>query len=235
MGLTSPGGTLRVLVVEDELKMAELLERALREQKCSVETAYTGMDGLRMARDSLFDVITLDVMLPGMDGIEVARELRRVKVLSPILFLTARDSKIDVVRALDAGGDDYLTKPFSFLELLARLRALTRRGAVAPSRKLHVDDLVLDAAKLEVTRGGIPVELSRTEFLLLEVLMRKAGSVVLRQVLFDAVWGAGHSVESNTLDVFIRLLRRKIDYGRSIKLIQTVRGFGYMLQSQPSL
>jgi len=127
-------------VIEDEQKMADLLKRALQEQQCSVQTARTGADGLRLALTSLFDVITLDIMLPGMDGIEVARELRRLKVSSPILFLTARDSKVDVVRGLDVGGDDYLTKPFSFLELLARLRALARRRVEVPSSPLQVDD-----------------------------------------------------------------------------------------------
>ena len=220
---------MRVLVIEDELKMADLLKRALQEQQCSVQTARTGADGLRLALTSLFDVITLDIMLPGMDGIEVARELRRLKVSSPILFLTARDSKVDVVRGLDVGGDDYLTKPFSFLELLARLRALARRRVEVPSSQLQVDDLILDAAKLRVARGGNSLELSRTEFLLLEVLMRNVGRVVLRQTLFDAVWGTGHAVGNNTLDAFIRLLRQKVDRGRSTRMIHTVRGFGYQI------
>jgi DNA-binding response OmpR family regulator len=225
---------LRVLVVEDELKMAEILGRGLREQRCSVQLAHTGPDGLMLARNSLFDVITLDVMLPGMDGLEVARELRRSGISSPILFLTARDSKIDVVRGLELGGDDYLTKPFSFVELVARLRALARRRLAIPSQRLQIDDLVLDPAALEVTRGGVAINLSRTEFLLLELLMRNVGGVVRRQVLFDAVWGAGHSIENNTLDAFIRLLRRKIEHGHRVKLIQTVRGFGYRMSARPS-
>jgi two-component system response regulator MprA len=209
--------------------MADLLKRALQEQQCSVQTAHTGPDGLRLGLTSLFDVITLDVMLPRMDGIEVARELRRSRVSSPILFLTARDSKIEVVRGLDVGGDDYLTKPFSFLELLARLRALTRRRGEVPSSKLQVDDLILDANTLQVTRGGSSLELSRTEFLLLEVLMRNVGRVVLRQTLFDTVWGAGHSVGNNTLDAFIRLLRQKVDRGGATRMIHTIRGFGYRI------
>ena len=224
-----PGGALRVLVVEDELKMAELLKRALQERQCAVDIARTGLEGLRLARSSVFDVITLDVMLPGMDGIEVAQELRRSMVSTPILFLTARDSKPDVVRGLELGGDDYLTKPFSFIELLARLRALARRKVAVPPQQISVGDLILDAGTLTVTRYGQPIEFSRTEFLLLEVLMRNAGRVVLRQVMFDTVWGAGHSIESNTLDVFIGLLRRKIDHGRSQGLIRTVRGFGYQM------
>jgi len=226
---------LRVLVVEDELKMAYLLKRALQEQGCSVQIAHTGPDGLRLAQRFLFDVITLDVMLPGMDGIDVARELRRYEVSSPILFLTARDSKVDVVRGLEMGGDDYLTKPFSFVELLARLRALARRRFAVRPQRLQVDDLILDSGTLEVTRGGASIELSRTEFLLLEVLMRNAGRVVWRRELFNGVWGGGHSVESNTLDAFIRLLRRKIDHRHAVKLIHTVRGFGYHLYGRPSL
>jgi DNA-binding response OmpR family regulator len=225
---------LRVLVVEDELKMAELLRRALEEQRWSVQVAHTGPDGLRMARDFPFDAITLDVMLPGIDGLEVARKLRQSKVLSPILFLTARDSKLDVVRGLELGGDDYLTKPFSFLELLARLRALARRKPPVLPEKLQVGDLVLDPTALSVTHGGAPVDLSRTEFLLLEVLMENVGRVVLRQVLFDAVWGPGRSVENNTLDVYIRMLRRKIDDGHGIKFIHTVRGFGYRMCIRPA-
>ena len=150
------GEKLRVLVVEDEFKMAELLRRGLEEQRCCVEVAHTGHDGLRIARSSTFDVVTLDVMLPGIDGLEVARELRRFRVLTPILFLTARDSKLDIVRGLEVGGDDYLTKPFSFLELLARLRALARRNASVSPQKLQVENLVLDPATMSVTRGGVP-------------------------------------------------------------------------------
>ena len=229
------GETLRVLVVEDEFKMAELLRRGLEEQRCCVEVAHTGHDGLRIARTSTFDVVTLDVMLPGIDGLEVARELRRFRVLTPILFLTARDSTLDIVRGLELGGDDYLTKPFSFLELLARLRALARRNASVSPQRLQVENLVLDPATMSVTLGGAPVEISPTEFSLLEVLMRNVGSVVLRHVLFSAVWGAGRSVENNTLDVYIRTLRRKIDDGQAVRLIHTVRGFGYQMCRRPAL
>lgn len=225
---------LRVLVVEDEWKMAELLRRGLEKQRCAVEIATTGPDALRIARNEAFDVMTLDVMLPGIDGLEVARELRRFEVLTPILFLTARDSKLDIVCGLELGGDDYLTKPFSFVELVARLRALARRRQSAPSPKLQVEDLVLDPATLSVTRGGEPVEASPTELSLLEVLMRNVDRVVLRHVLFSAVWGSERNVENNTLDVYIRALRRKIDDGRPVKLIRTVRGFGYQMCSRSS-
>lgn len=220
---------MRVLVVEDERNMADLLRRALVERQCAVQVARTGPDGLRIAREGLFDVVALDVMLPGMDGFEVARELRRSEVPVPILFLTARDSKADVVLGLDLGGDDYLTKPFSVMELLARLRALARRKPTLPAEKLQVDDLILDCATQEVRRGGRTIELSRTEFVLLEVLMRNAGRVQSRQALFGAVWGQHRQVANNTLDAFIRLLRKKVDEPDSAQLIHTVRGFGYRM------
>ncbi len=221
---------LRVLIVEDEWKMAQLLRRALEEQRFSVQVASSGDEGLRVAQESVFDVITLDVMLPGIDGFEVVRELRKARVFSPILFLTARDSKADLVQGLDLGGDDYITKPFSLIELFARLRALSRRKIEVLPQLLKVSDLVLDCSAREVTRAGKRIELSRTEYLLLEVLMRNEGRVLRRQALFDAVWGAGHFVENNTLDAFIRLLRKKVDHDSSSTLIRTVRGFGYVIQ-----
>ena len=209
--------------------MADLLRRALEEQECSVQLAHTGPDGLRLGRDVPFDVISMDVMLPGMDGFGVAGELRRCGIPTPILFLTARDSEADLVRGFALGGDDYLAKPFSFVELLARLRALARRKPEAPSRKLQVADLVLDSARHEVTRGGRRIDLSPTEYVLLELLMRSPDRVLRRPALVEAVWGSGHAVENNTLDAFIRLLRRKIDHDYPIKLLQTARGFGYRI------
>jgi DNA-binding response OmpR family regulator len=220
---------LRVLIVEDERKMAELLQRALTEQQCAVRIAHTGNDGFQLAIDFPFDVILLDVMLPGMDGFEVARELRRARVSTPILFLTARDSELDIVRGLEIGGDDYLTKPFSFLELVARLRALSRRRQDVGSQRLEVADLVMDSDTHDVNRAGEPIELSRTEYLLLEFLMKNVDRVVRRQTLVDAVWGFSNTVDNNTLDAFIRLLRKKMDQGHEQKLLHTVRGFGYRL------
>jgi len=230
--VTASEGTLRILVVEDECKMANLLQRALEEQRCAVHVAYDGHDGLRMAQEFSFDVITLDVMLPGMDGFQIACELRQMQIMSPILFLTARDSKVDVVRGLELGGDDYLTKPFSFIELLARIRALARRRRCPPENQLQVGDLVLDCLSQEVTRSGRRIELSRTEYVLLECLMRNTGRALSRHALFDAVWGPQRRVEDNTLDVFIRLLRKKVDHGHQVELIQTVRGFGYRMTRQ---
>lgn len=220
---------IRVLIVEDEEKMAELLERALVEQAFAVRIAHTGTDGFEIARHSPFDVIVLDVMLPGMGGFDVARQLRLAKVPVPILFLTARDSEADIVCGLELGGDDYLTKPFSFVELVARIRALARRPPDIAPPTLRVDDLVMDPATHDVCRGGRPIELSRTEFLLLEFLMKHTDQVVKRQALLEAVWGWSNAVENNTLDAFIRLLRKKVDQGHSRKLLHTVRGFGYML------
>jgi DNA-binding response OmpR family regulator len=220
---------LRILVVEDERRMAELLQCVLTEQSFFVRLAFTGIDGLETAISFPFDVIVLDVMLPGMDGFDVARELRRVQVFSPILFLTARDSEADIVRGLEIGGDDYLTKPFSLVELVARLRALARRRNDLPLQKLLVANLAMDLVGHEVTRAGVPIDLSRTEYLLLEFLMKNAGCLVKRQTMIEAAWGFSQTVGNNTLDAFIRLLRIKIDQGHPEKLLHTVRGFGYRL------
>jgi DNA-binding response OmpR family regulator len=220
---------LRVLIVEDEKKMAMLLKHALEEQSCAVNVAHSGSEGHRLALDFPFDVLVLDVMLPDMDGFEITRELRRAQIATPILFLTARDAELDMVLGLELGGDDYLTKPFSFVELLARLRALARRRHAVQSEDLQIADLVINVQSHEVTRRGMRIELSRTEYLLLEFLMRNANRAISRQSLLQAVWGVGRLVENNTLDVFIRLLRKKIDCGCTERLLHTVRGFGYRL------
>jgi DNA-binding response OmpR family regulator len=220
---------VRVLVAEDERKMAKLLRNALEEQRHSVMVAENGTEALDLALNYLFDVLVLDVMLPEIDGFEVARKLRVEDNRVPILFLTARDAKADLVRGLDLGGDDYLTKPFSFEELFARLRSLARRGPASMPPELSVAGLVLNPATHEVSRDGRRIVLTRTEYQLLEFLMRHVDRVLVRDVLIEAVWGPGATVETNTLDAFIKTVRKKIDNGHAVKLIHTVRGFGYRL------
>ncbi len=218
---------MRILIVEDEKRMADLLKRGMEEKGHTATVAYDGIDGLRMAESYSFDVIVLDVMLPGIDGFEVARRLQRNENRAPILMLTARDDKADIVKGLDAGADDYLAKPFSFTELLARVRAVSRRDRTPRPLRLHVADLILDPATHEVFRGGKPIPLTKTEYMLLEFMMRNAGRVISRDTIIDAVWGFDETVENNTLDVFVRLLRTKVDHDHRQKLIQTIRGFGY--------
>ena len=219
-----------ILVVEDERRMAGLLRKGLEEEGHSVMVAYDGREGLEAARMRAFDAIVLDLMLPGLDGFQVLRRLRELGNTTPILVLTARDAVPDIVRGLDLGADDYLTKPFAFSELLARLRTIARRAAPARPTKLEIGGLTLDPATREVYRDGQRVNLTPTEYRLLEFLMRRAGRVAPREEIIEAVWGAEREVESNTLDAFIRLLRTKIDNGYQAKLIHTVRGFGYSIR-----
>jgi len=223
---------MRILVVEDDAGMAELLRRGLAGEGHTVEIAPDGIKGLEKAGMTLFDAIILDVMLPGVDGIHVARRLRASDVNVPILMLTARDSASDIVRGLDVGADDYLTKPFSFEVLAARLRVIARRKATSSESLLKVGDLTLNTETHEVHRGKKIVVLTRTEFVLLELLLHRAGRVVSRADLTDAVWGIDRDVESNTLDVFIFQLRSKLEAGGASRLIQTVRGFGYTVREQ---
>lgn len=219
-----------ILVVEDDIPMGELLRQGLGEANHSVALARDGPEGLHAARTCNFDAVILDVMMPGMDGVEVARRLRELGFETPILMLTARDAATDVFRGLDAGADDYLTKPFSFKVLLARLRAISRRAARPPVSVLEIDDLALDPASRQVLRGGRLVSLTATEFRVLEFLMRRAGRAASRSAIIEAVWGFEEDVEPNTVDAFIKLLRDKIDSGRDHKLIHTVRGYGYILR-----
>jgi DNA-binding response OmpR family regulator len=221
---------MHVLIVEDEKKMAELLKRGLEEENHSVSLAHDGQDALEMAESLEYDAIVLDLMLPRIDGFDVARRLRRSGNQTPILVLTARDTVPDVVKGLDLGADDYMTKPFSFEEFLARLRSVSRRGAVPRPTRLQVADLVLDPPSHEVKRGGEEIPLSRTEFRLLEFLMRRAGRVVPRSTIVHSVWDSNEEVEENTLDVFISMLRNKIDRDHKVKLIQTIRGTGYAIR-----
>jgi DNA-binding response OmpR family regulator len=220
---------MQVLVVEDEQQMAELLRRTLEEEGHHVIVAANGREGLDIARCSPFDVIVLDVMLPGMDGITVARQLRESRVQTPILMLTARDAPSDIVKGLDCGADDYLTKPFSIDILLARVRAVSRRGAVARPVWLEIGGVKLDPASRRVTRDGTVLGLTPREYKLLELLMRNPGRAISRDTILESVWGFGSEVNENTLEVFMRQLRLKVDT-QEPKLIHTVRGFGYRMQ-----
>jgi len=221
---------MRVLIVEDEKKMADLLKKGLEEENHSASLAYDGPAGLEMADLYEFDVVVLDIMLPGMDGFEVARRLRRNKNRTPILMLTARDAVPDVVKGLDVGADDYLTKPFAFDEFLARLRSVARRGSSPRPTRVQVADLVLDPATHQVLRGDQEIHLTPTEYRLLDFLVRRAGRVIQRSTLVEAVWGFDQEVEENTLDAFVRLLRSKVDRDFKRKLIHTVRGVGYSIR-----
>jgi two-component system OmpR family response regulator len=220
---------MQILVVEDERAMAELLKRTLQEEGHQVVLAGDGREGFEIARNSPFDVIVLDVMLPGMDGITVARRLRESRNQTPLLMLTARDTPSDIVGGLDSGADDYLTKPFSIGVLLARLRAVSRRGAIPRPVYLEIADVRLDPGSRRVTRAGEILSLTPREYQLLELLMRNAGRAVSRETILESVWGFNSEVSENTVEVFMRQLRLKVDT-QGPKLIHTVRGFGYMMR-----
>jgi len=222
---------MRILVVEDDAKMSRLLRDALEKQAYRLVLASTGTEGRDIALSHQFESIILDAMLPGMDGFTVAKSLRNAKVATPILMLTARDATGDKVRGLDSGVDDYLTKPFAFDELFARLRALSRRAAVSRTLSYQLEDLELNPLTHVASRAGREIGLTRTEFLLLEFLMRNPHIVLRRDAIIDAVWGYERTVENNTLDAFMKQLRSKIDSDFETKLIHTVRGFGYKLTS----
>jgi DNA-binding response OmpR family regulator len=219
---------MNILIVEDEPEMASVLARGLTEQAFHVEVSANGEDGLRKACARDFDVILLDVMLPDLDGFSVVARLRE-RSETPVLMLTARDALSDVVRGLDSGADDYLTKPFSFRELLSRIRAVARRNGNRPKNVIVVGDLVLDVAAQRAFRGGNALQLTLTEFRLLEVLARHQGRVISRKQIIADVWGDRRDVEDNTLDVFVRLLRRKLESDSESKLIQTHRGAGFSM------
>jgi two-component system copper resistance phosphate regulon response regulator CusR len=223
---------MKLLIVEDEKRMVELLHKGLTEEGHTVACATDGRSGLELAANYEFDVIILDIMMPKMDGYELARCLRSEKISTPVLMLTAKDAVQDVVHGLDVGADDYMAKPFSFNELLARLRAVKRRACIPQPVQLRVGDLVIDPATREVSRDGVRILLTRTEYSLLEQLAYRAGTVVRRRSLIEAVWGVDWEIEENTLDVFVRLLRKKIEDGTRQKLIHTVRGVGYTLRSE---
>ena len=226
---------MQILIVEDDQRLARQLKKGLDEQGHVVTLAFDGPAGLEAARQGRFDVLVLDVMLPRLDGFQIVRQLRNAGSKSPVLMLTARDSAEDIVVGLDAGADDYLTKPFALKVLLARIRALARRKDVEPRMRLQIGDVVLDPAQRVVKRAGSPVALTRTEFVLLETLMRNSGRVVTRDRLIEAVWGNEREVESNTLDVYVRQLRTKIEPAGSRRLIQTIRGVGYTMREEETV
>ena len=221
---------MRVLIVEDELKMASLVRRGLTEEGHAADIAGTGDDALWMAEAHPYDAIVLDVMLPGLNGFETCRRLRQAGIWVPVLMLTARDAVDDRVAGLDAGADDYLTKPFSFAELLARLRALVRRGGVERPTVVLVGDLRLDPASRKVWRGEHEIQLSPKEFALLEAFMRRPGQALTRLQLLEHAWDFAYENRSNVVDVYVRYLREKVDRPFGTSSLETVRGVGYRLR-----
>jgi two-component system, OmpR family, response regulator len=222
---------VRVLVVEDEVKLAGLIRRGLREEGVLADVAIKGEDALWMAEATAYDVVVLDLMLPGIDGFETCRRLRGDGVRTPILMLTARDAVEDRIAGLDTGADDYLAKPFDFGELLARLRALARRAPAEHGPVLRVGDLELDPAARRVSRGGTEIPLSTKEFQLLEVFMRHPGEVLSRFQLLEGAWDTEYEHRSNVIDVYVRYLREKVDRPFGVTTLETVRGAGYRLRN----
>ncbi len=223
---------MRILVVEDRPEVARFIVKGLREELYAVDSATTGTEGLSMAQVGDYDAIILDVMLPGMNGFDVAAALRQRRVSTPILMLTVKDRVEDKVRGLDAGADDYLVKPFAFAELLARLRALLRRRDGQAAADLRLADLAMDPVSHRVQRAGKPVELTQREYALLEFLMRNRGRVCTRTAIIEHVWDMNFDSNTNLVDVHIRNLRAKLDDAFSPKLIHTVRGVGYVLREE---
>lgn len=223
---------MHALIVEDEKRIAAFLERGLKEEGFAVDVVYDGNDALDWALAADYDVIVLDVLLPGRDGFSVCRDLRARGLKVPMLMLTARDAVDDRVEGLDSGADDYLVKPFAFKELLARLRALLRRQGESRSTELSVGDLVLDTVAHNARRGSRRIELSPKEYSLLEYMMHNPGRALSRTQIGEHVWGIDFFSESNVVDVYIRYLRRKIDQEEAPKLIRTVRGVGYLISAE---
>ena len=220
---------MNILVVEDETELASALVCGLEEEEYCVQLCGEGKAALQRFEEAYFDLILLDVMLPDLNGFEVVEQLRMRSRETLVLMLTARDSLTDVVRGLDSGADDYLTKPFSFRELLSRIRALERRAGSKPRNVIEAGELLLDVAAQRAFRGGRPLSLSLTEFRLLEVLARYKGQVIPRHAIISDVWGSRRDVAENTLDAYVRLLRKKIESDSQAKLIQTHRGIGYSM------
>jgi two-component system, OmpR family, copper resistance phosphate regulon response regulator CusR len=221
---------MRILLVEDNRRLSDTLRANLQDDGYAVDTAYNGLDGEEMGLMDVYDIIILDIMLPGKDGIQVCRALRNQRMRTPVLMLTARDALQDRVQGLDSGADDYLVKPFEVDELRARLRALLRRDAAAKTGTLQIADLELDPATHTVQRAGHPVELTAKEFALLEYLMRHPNHLITREMAEEHLWSYESLVASNVVDVYIRRLRRKIDDPYEEKLLETVRGAGYRIR-----
>lgn len=224
---------MKILLIEDEPKVAAFIKRGLEEQAYEVDQAYDGTFGVKMAVQKEYDLIILDVILPNMNGLEACREIRKSNSSVSILMLTALGNTDDKISGLDAGADDYLTKPFEFKELLARIRALTRRGTESGTgEKLQIADLEMDTSSKRVTRGGKPVSLTAREFTLLQYLLRNKGRVVSRVDITEQVWETSFDTGSNVIDVYINFLRKKIDKNQDNKLIHTLVGMGYVLKEQ---
>ncbi len=222
---------MRLLVVEDEARIARFIRRGLEEEGHAVDVATDGDEAIVLATTNDYDVILLDILLPRRNGLAVCHDLRQRNVATPILMLTAKDSVQDKVAGLNSGADDYLTKPFSFDELVARVNALTRRQALARSPILSVADLTLDPISHDVRRGGDPIELTNKEYALLALLMRRPGQVLTRTQIAQQIWDMDVDSDSNVIDVYIRYLRKKVDAGRDQPLIHTVRGVGYTIRA----
>jgi len=221
---------MRILIIEDEEKVANFIKRGLKEEGYAVDVAYDGEEGYFQVSSNEYDVIILDLMLPKIDGISLCRKLRQEKITRPILMLTAKDSIRDKVTGFDSGANDYLTKPFSFEELLARIRALLRKSETTTPTKLQIGDLILDLLTHKVTRAGKEIILTNKEYALLEYLMRNAGSIITRTMISEHVWDVNFDTFTNVIDVYVNYLRNKIDKGHKKKLIHTIRGRGYMVK-----